>query len=214
MFASHLTTSNNFIKRSIHNIIYNSLFIRTMACSHPQSHYHSNWNHSKLNTPSHGMRSSSSQGGQLICGALLRARRQKRGLYHSLRLGAVPPNCPSGHPPSSAHPVYPLSVHESHLTLGPSLVPHHTLPSSILCISPAWLSVISSNFLIPSSHLKVTVLVEQSNNLYQDYLSPLHISQFFSSFFLVRFHHLRHALVLCLTSMSMWIKNVSCLFDP
>ncbi len=57
------------------------------------------------------------------------------------------------------------------------------------------------------------VLVEQSNNLYQDYLFPLHISQFFSSFFLVRFHRLRHALVLCLTPMSMWIKNVSSLFD-
>ena len=49
---------------------------------------------------------------------------------------------------------------------------------------------------------EVMVLVEQPINLYQDYLSPLHSSQFFFSFFLVRFHHLRHALVLCLTSMS------------
>lgn len=98
---------------------------------------------------------SCSQGGQLICVALLRAR--KRGLYHSLRLGAVPLSCPSGHPPSSAHPVYPLSVHESHLALGhegPSLVPHHTLTPSILCISLAWHSFTSYNFLIPSSHLK------------------------------------------------------------
>jgi hypothetical protein len=187
MFASHPTISNNFIKRKpsidkhsthIHNIICNSL-------SHLQNHFHSIQIHSKLNTPSLGMPSSSSPAAQLTCVALLlRARRRKRGFYHSLPLGAVPLDCPSRRPPLSAHPVHPLSAHESHLALEhgrPRLVPHHTLISSILCISLACLSFTLSSFLIPS-HLQVMVLVEQPINLYQDHIFPLHTSQLFLLF--------------------------------
>ena len=194
MSASHPKISN-FIKRStdtdsthIRGIIYNSLFMHTTALSHLQSHlqshFLSNRNHSKLSTPSPGMHCSSLPGGQLICVARLRVRRQRRAFYHSPRLGVIPPNCPSRRPPSLAHPVHPPSVHESHLTLEQGGAPplhHHTLNSSILCISLAWLSFL--HFVIFSSRRIVTVLVEQPINVYRaSHLSFAYFRNSFSAF--------------------------------